>query len=150
MLMGTRFDYICDIVPDLLDDGTPREFMPQAEYSNPRHLCLHKYGAGPFCRFRIPVDKARAAGVYVVCVDDMVKYIGECEDLVKRFNQGYGTISPRNCFQGGRQTNCRINMLILGRHKSGSKIRLYFHETRDRFALEERLIRGVRPRWNIG
>ena len=29
-----------------------------------------------------------------------------------RYNNGYGRISPRNCFQGGQSTNCRVNNLI--------------------------------------
>jgi hypothetical protein len=38
-------------------------------------------------------------------VDESKEYVGECRDLVKRFNSGYGQISPRNCFVGGRRTN---------------------------------------------
>lgn len=45
-------------------------------------------------------------------VDHDPVYVGECECLVKRVNQGYGRIGPRNCFMGGRTTNVRINRLV--------------------------------------
>lgn len=79
-----------------------------------------------------------------------VIYIGECQNLSKRFNDGgYGTIHPRNCFKGGQSTNCRINALILGVAKQGCKIDLWFHASSDRYDVERRPILQLRPRWNV-
>jgi hypothetical protein len=50
--------------------------------------------------------------VYLISVGERAIYVGECRHLAQRFNMGYGTIQPRNCYERGQQTNCRINMLI--------------------------------------
>jgi len=75
-------------------------------------------------------------------------YIGKTEDLGRRFNQGYGNISPRNCYEGGQQTNCRINNFILNSLKENRKITLYFYETADLDNLEPQLIKELKPEWN--
>lgn len=38
----------------------------------------------------------------------MKSYIGETDNLEKQFRQGYGNISPRNCFKGGQSTNYKM------------------------------------------
>lgn len=119
--------------------------MPQSRYVNTRNLPLHKYGAGPFCKFSVPPNAYGKTGVYAVLFDGVAKYVGECEDLGRRFNMGYGNISPRNCFEGGQQTNCRINHHVLMEGKKGSSAELFFHETEDRFRLESTLIRKLNP-----
>ena len=108
---------------------------------------LHKYGDGSFCKFKIPNDYQKA-GVYILNVDESPKYVGECQNLSTRFNSGYGNISPRNCYTGGQQTNCRINKLILDMIKKGNHIKLFFQETNDRFLLEDMLIEKLHPEWN--
>jgi hypothetical protein len=65
-----------------------------------------------------------------------------------RYNNGYGRISPRNCFQGGQSANCRVNNLILDAAKNGHRIELWFTKSSDRKTLEERLIARIRPHWN--
>ena len=87
-------------------------------------------------------------GVYVIKVEDLIKYVGECENLSGRFNTGYGNISPRNCFVGGQSTNCKINNYILNENQKGRKIHLYFVETEDRFSVERELIKKHKPGWN--
>jgi hypothetical protein len=90
------------------------------------------------------------AGVYAVTVDDGIVYVGECQNLSERFNaRGYGTISPRNCFEDGQPTNCRINALILQGAKQGSRIELWFHQTTERKPVEAEIISRLRPPWNI-
>jgi hypothetical protein len=61
---------------------------------------------------------------------------------------GYGVISPRKCYRAGQSTNCRINNLILGAFKSGDKVKLFFHETNNRFEVEDDLIERLDPEWN--
>ena len=108
---------------------------------------LNRYGAGPFCRFRIPRD-IRVAGVYVISRNETVLYVGECEHLSQRFNMGYGQISPRNCFKGGQETNCRINALVLNECLAGHTLSLHFHPCDDYKRLEARLRQEIRPEWN--
>jgi hypothetical protein len=87
------------------------EVNPQSRYANTKQLGLNKYGAGPFCKFAISSTYAEC-GVYAITVNAQVMYIGECVNLSSRYNAGYGQISPRNCYSGGQETNCRINNLI--------------------------------------
>ena len=61
---------------------------------------------------------------------------------------GYGNISPRNCFEGGQSTNCRINSDILSLFKLKKSIQLYFLETKNRFKIEHELIINQSPVWN--
>ncbi|SHK57965.1 GIY-YIG nuclease family protein [Alicyclobacillus tolerans] len=141
-----RFDHIRDIVPDKVD-GKVRTFFPQQAYENRENLPLHQYGTGPFCRFTIP--RLSVEGVYLIRVNGAVKYVGECENLGHRFNMGYGNISPRNCFVGGQPTNCRINHHIYMAANESADIKLYFHETKDRFEVERTLIETLNSEWNI-
>ena len=108
---------------------------------------LHKHGHGTFCKFRISVPKG-LAGVYALVVDGSVRYIGECEDLGKRFNMGYGNISPRNCYEGGQRTNCKINRRVLDVSKAGGRVDLYFHPTPLRQTVEKQLVASCPPPWN--
>jgi len=140
------FEYVCDIVPDQVD-GKVKAFFPQHEYEDNEALTLHQCGAGPFCHFTIP--KVNAEGVYVIQVSDQIEYVGECENLSNRFNMGYGNISPRNCYVGGQATNCRLNHHIYEMALVSIQIKLYFHETHDRFEIERELIEKLNPAWNI-
>ena len=141
------FDYICEIIPEKDDAGFIKEHLPQDRYRKKDVYDLHKYGSGAFCKFKIP-NKFVESGVYAICIDDELLYIGECEVLSKRFCTGYGNISPKNCYLGGQQTNCRINKLIYEQAKNGKKILLYFHETEKRKAIEKELIEKYNPVWN--
>jgi hypothetical protein len=109
---------------------------------------LNVHGAGPFCRFAIPAQ-VRRKGVYVITVEENVVYVGECLDLASRFNTGYGTIQPKNCYERGQSTNCKVNNLVLKEVKSGRYPSLWFTErTGDRKLVEARLLRALRPPWN--
>jgi hypothetical protein len=103
-----EFAQVCDIEPLRENDGSVRALKPQSRYKNNNALPLNKYGKGPFCKFTIPKGY-KVSGVYAIVVNQELKYIGECVNLSSRFNVGYGNISPRNCFKGGQETNCRIN-----------------------------------------
>lgn len=142
------FNRIASLEPDKGIDGKIKEYLPQSRYKNAGGLQLHKYGRGPFCRFRIANDQ-NEAGVYIFAIDGTIKYAGECLDLSRRINTGYGNISPRNCFEGGQSTNCRLNNLVLQKIKEGNIINLYFYATGNRKKVEADLLRKYQPVWNL-
>lgn len=143
-----NFEFVCDILPETNDEGRIVELYPQDNYKQKDIVKLHKYGNGPFCKFKIPNYWAGKHGVYAILLDEHIEYIGECEDLSARYNAGYGNISPRNCYIGGQSTNCKVNHNILCEVKSGKSVKLFFHETSDRFAVEDLLIEKLNPLWN--
>jgi hypothetical protein len=142
-----QFNFVCNITPELDIYNNPKKFFPQERYDNKKNLKLNNYGKGPFCKFSID-KKYSKTGVYVILVNDLIEYVGECDNLFKRFGMGYGNISPRNCFEGGQLTNCRINSKISSLLNSNHKIHLYFFETNQRFKIEHELIIRNNPSWN--
>jgi len=148
ILNGIHFQPVCEIKLACDSSGKILTDRPQGRYAKASSSRLHRYGSGEFCRFRIPTGW-NSPGVYAIVVDSHLKYVGECEDLSFRFNAGYGQISPKNCYVGGRQTNCRINKLILEAAQTAVVIRLYFHPTSDHKALESTILnRSETPPWN--
>ena len=143
------FTHVCKICPQIDSEQNIIEFLPQENYKNQNNLKLHKHGSGPFCKFSIDKKYSKKSGVYIITVNDSIRYVGECDDFLKRYGMGYGTISPRNCFEGGQSTNCRINSAILNSIKSNCIVRLYFLETNDRFLVEHNLITKLNPSWNM-
>lgn len=145
---GVRFYFVATLDPDRGPDGSLIQYMPQAAYRNERRLPLNPHGQGPFCRFRIPGD-LHHEGVYALTVAGQVKYIGECEDLSRRFGPtGYGSIQPRNCFVGGQSTNCKLNHNVLEAASQGRAVELRFCRTDDRRRLESAVLAQLRPEWN--
>jgi hypothetical protein len=142
------FNNVGEIKPELNSTRQIMEFFPQDRYENIKKLRLNKYGKGPFCKFSIDKKYSKQSGVYVISINDVIQYVGECDDFFKRFGMGYGNISPRNCFEGGQLTNCRINSLILNSLKSHNPVHLYFLETLERFKIEHELILSLNPPWN--
>lgn len=137
------FNHVCKIDIARNIDGTIKEFHPEKKYENKYEF--NKYGMGPFCRFSIPVKWAGAMGVYAVVFDNELVYIGQCVDLAKRYNQGYGQIQPRNCFIGGQSTNCKINKLILNAIQNKVEVNLFFNETNRYDQVESELIDIYNP-----
>lgn len=142
-----KLEYVCDITPAQNTDGTITEFMPQDRYENVNAIPLNNYGVGPYCKFKIPNNR-NYSGVYAILVDGGIRYIGECQSLSSRYNMGYGNISPRNCFVGGQETNCRINNLIFNVAKNGAIVSLWFLQTDDYKEIEQELRRTQMPKWN--
>lgn len=143
---GVRFELICQIGP-MRKGKHIVEDQPHVRYANTRGLPLHQWGDGPFCRFQIPAGRPEP-GVYVITVGSDAVYVGETENLTVRFNNGYGSISPRSCFKGGQSTNCRINSFVLRDKSQGRTIELWFAKSDDRKELEALLIRELSPPWN--
>lgn len=142
-----KFEKICIISPECGSNGLGKEFIPQGRYRNDKGLPLNKYGSGPFCKFKIP-NNFNKSGVYAIVVEGVVKYIGECLNLSSRFNMGYGNISPRNCFVGGQETNCRINSLIYNHARQGKNIALWFFHTENYKSIEHELRESQELEWN--
>lgn len=112
---------------------------------------LNTYGDQAFCRFQLTDRSVRnLRGLYCFTLDDTVKYIGRTIDsFAKRINQGYGSISPRNCYRDGRRTNCHLNALTSG---VTEQVQLYLHPMVDEaliVATERALIGAYKPEWNV-
>jgi hypothetical protein len=142
-----EFEYVCDIEPVRATDGTLGQHMPQGRYKNARNLPLNRYGIGPFCKLGIP-NRFQVGGVYVLTVDEELRFVGECANLSARFNVGYGNISPKNCFKGGQQTICRSNNLLYAAVSAGQRISLWFFRTADYKSVEAAMRRTLNPTWN--
>lgn len=83
-------------------------------------LFLNKYGDAEYCKFKIN-DKEiwKLKGIYFYVLNNEIVYTGRCCDsFYKRINNGYGRISPKNCYKDGQQTNCHINSLVNKYHKN--------------------------------
>ncbi len=145
----TEFQFVCNLEPEVGPDGTAVSLMPQPHYKNANNLLLNTYGAGPFCKFRIP-RQFTTSGVYALVIGGSIKYIGECVNLSSRYNSGYGNISPRNCFKGGQETNCRLNNRIYKEVHLGRQVELWFHATREHKKLEKCLLAASDYEWNCG
>lgn len=143
-----RFDYVSEIKPERSDNGIIEALTPQQDYREANSSFVHRYGWGPFCRFSIPTQWTGKSGVYVLYSCNEIMYVGETQDLGTRFNQGYGTISPRNCFDGGQETNCRINILIRNESIAGNSVSLFYRDTENREKLESDLVEYINPPWN--
>lgn len=145
-LLDYSFEFVGYISPVLDNENKISEYYPQGDYTNEKGLSLNKFGAGAFCNFSIDTKWSGFSGVYAFYVDEELVYIGQCSDLVKRMNAGYGNISPRNCYEGGQSTNCKINRMVLNSAKSGKVIRLFFLKTQ---SIEGELIKHYNPKHNV-
>lgn len=112
---------------------------------------LNSYGDEAYSRFFIlGADWLHRNGLYCYLLGEAVVYIGQSRDSFgKRINQGYGNISPKNCYLDGQATNCHINSLVT-LHRA--ELKLFLSEVRDLSViggLEKRLIQNCQPAWNI-
>jgi hypothetical protein len=144
---GYTFSLVCSLAPKVDEGGQVCQFVPQARYEKAATIPLHMHGKGPFCHFTIPHGWSMP-GVYVIARGVQSMYVGKCENLSARFNAGYGHISPKNCFQGGQPTNCKINARVLQEARAGNTLQLWFLPTTKRDWVESRLIQQLQPSWN--
>lgn len=142
------FEHVSRIEPERDSSGAVRDFTPHVRFQRRKALKLLNGGEGPFCKFSISRQWLGKPGVYVFLVDSAATYVGECECLVKRMNQGYGNIAPRNCFVGGQQTNVRINRLIRDAALEGRNVELVFCGSNSRTRIESEMIKTLTPPWN--
>ncbi len=141
-----QFAFGGTLAPKLDGEGAVLVHAPQSRYAKSESVRLNNYGAGPFCEFRLR-GLPRSSGVYVYMVAGEPVYVGQAADLDARF-YAYGHISPKNCYRGGRETNCRMNTLIYNTYAEGGTIDVYLHVTEDYATLEASMISDLRPRWN--
>ncbi|MBE7519574.1 MAG: hypothetical protein HS107_10070 [Thermoflexaceae bacterium] len=129
-------------------DGRPVVEDPGTGFANAESTQRPPYGFGPFCRFKVPSAPA-SAGVYAFVVDEVLVYAGISANRRHRLNQEYGRISPRNCFEGGPRTTCRVNSLLCRAAMAGIWITLLLKQTPGPRELERVLITSLRPAWNL-
>ena len=115
---------------------------------------LNSYGKGPFCKFTVNANGSVLSnkGCYVFLVDNIVKYVGKTTDsFVARINNGYGNISPRNCYEGGQSTNCKVNSNINKALQNNKVVKIGFlvlNNDSEISRTEEELIAAIKPEWN--
>jgi len=144
---GAEFSFVGAIEPERDANGEIVSYFPNQK-QNQVELGYHRFGRGPFCRFRIPKG-IELPGVYVIMQLDKTVYIGKTINLHRRFNSEYGQISPRNCFKGGPSTTCRINNLIYRSMREEQRLELWFSLTLHYSKLEEALLSQIDTEWNI-
>jgi hypothetical protein len=111
---------------------------------------LNKHGDLEYCRFRIAeCPQLESNRLYIYVIEDRVQYIGRCRDSFrKRLNNGYGSISPKNCYIDGQSTNCHLNALVAA-HRGEVALFACPIESDDMIvSLEGRLITQEQPPWN--
>ena len=141
------FTYIETISP-IVKNGIIKYPAPHVRYKNIKNLPLNEYGLKEFCKFKLQNAK-EVCGVYAWVINDEVVYIGEAANFKKRFNSGYGNISPKNCFADGQITNCKMNNVVYETYKDGQQIDIYFFETKDYKAIEKELLISIDTRYNV-
>lgn len=100
-----------------------------------------------YCKFK-GINVSPVSGVYAIFLKESSKpiYIGRASNLKTRWSKkDYGSISPRNCFIGGRTTNCKVNNYILVNHE---QLIIKYYETADYVSKERELIRQYQPELN--
>ncbi|MDR0706002.1 MAG: hypothetical protein LBF88_13600 [Planctomycetaceae bacterium] len=112
---------------------------------------LNKYGDKHYSKFSISDPKLLdKKGLYLYCVNEEVKYIGKSTDTFEnRINNGYGNISPKNCYKDGRSTNCRINSLVTANKDNIKLYLLPLDDDKEINETEKCLILHYKPEWNI-
>ncbi|MCE5193733.1 hypothetical protein LLF88_07380 [bacterium] len=154
-LSGRRYTKLSEEIrchyPGSLDDRLGR-FLQRLKMGNDSLYLrfLNQDGDSTFCDFSIErTDLTKRKGVYYFAIADEVKYVGKThESFVWRINQGYGHISPKNCYLDGQSTNCHVNPRVA---KSRTIVSLFVcpidsDSGIDR--LERDLIDLYQPEWN--
>lgn len=144
-ICGYEFHFIQQLIPEC-ENGKVKEYYPETQYENTFQKRLLPEGKGPFCRFSVHVQPL--CGVYAWVVDREVIYIGETANLQLRFNNGYGMISPCNCYIGGQSTNCKMNKIVLECYKNKTPVCLYFYQTDNHKQMEWDLLHRITTRYN--
>lgn len=112
---------------------------------------LNEHGDKEFCDFSVDsTPLSRSKGIYSFVIGEDIMYFGRSHDpFERRVNQGYGHISPKNCFRDGQSTNCHINSLMARNIGSVSFHVLPLDKDLEIDRLEKLLINYYRPKWNV-
>lgn len=138
---GYPFRFLQEIRP-VMENRSVKEFIPDLKPGRR----LNPYGNPPFCQF--VVNMPSSPGVYLWIVGDEIIYIGEAQNLQKRFYD-YGHIYAANCYASGRNTNCKMNKVVLEHAMIGQYVKLYFNETEDYKKVELELLRQINTKYNV-
>jgi hypothetical protein len=135
---GFQFEFVATIDPERDLGGAVREF-------NPRDQSGRALSDAPFCRFDFPTN-LRVSGVYAITLNDRIAYVGETNDLSRRFGEYGDIVVPK---PGNPQaTNRRVNHGILDAARRGDVVQVWFHETTNRDTVEATLILSLDLLWN--
>jgi len=112
---------------------------------------LNEHGDKVFCGFSIEKTvPSKTKGIYCFTTGEGIKYAGRSHDpFERRLNQGYGHISPKNCYLDGQSTNCHVNSLIAEVHDVVSFYVCSIDDDSEIDRLERLLIKSYEPEWNI-
>lgn len=155
-LTGKKYERLSrethDNYPDSLNDKLG-EFLYNLKINGDKFYLhfLNKYGDNVFCKFSITKTiPIMAKGVYCFTIGKSIKYIGRSHDTFeRRINQGYGRISPKNCYLDGQSTNCRVNSRIAKNYSSISFYVCLLDNDLEIDQLEILLRKLYKPEWNI-
>lgn len=148
-LCGYSFAFIQELEPEKDASGNIKVFDPKVKYSRKDTVPLNSHGSGPFCKFSIHSDLfGGVCGVYALFDSKSLLYVGMTRNFAQRFDQGYGIISPKNCYVGGQSTNCKINTMVLDKYLTNEHVYLFFHKTSDYRHVEAELIQTLSPPYN--
>jgi len=142
---GRCFEFLGSL--KLARDSADR--LIERTFQLPPGVKMNRYAAGPFCSFELP-EASPLSGVYALTVNNSVEYIGETENLERRFGPtGYGRIVGRNLHVDGQSTNCKVNSLVLQVYQAGESVGVWFSPAAsERKAIESRLVAALAPPWN--
>jgi len=148
---GFSFRPACEIAVRRRTDGEIETDTPHLRSPLRKGGRLLKGGEGPFCKFNCP-SGLKDAGVYLICCDDHVCYVGQSgTGLSQRFGSpGYGSIQPRNCYQGGQSTNIWINANVLQASIANREISVWFLPSQGLDEVEKAIKSRFSPPWNRG
>ncbi len=146
VVLNYEFRFIQTLQPKCDTEGRVIKYRPQERFLNPKNLPLSIHGKGEFCKFTIKAEEK--PGVYLWLIDGKIIYIGETFNFKRRFNMGYGLISPRKCYKNGQSTNCKMNKVVLESYEQEKSISLYFLETPDYKAIERELLATYKTKYN--
>lgn len=147
--LSLKFNKFCTIELIVNSENGTIYYRPQLQYNNVKHYpYLENVDDNTkFCKFKPNLPDV--SGLYIWVVNDEIVYIGEAVSLKDRFNNGYGQISPRNCFKGGQSTNIRMNMYALSEYEKNNHIDIYICESTNHVALETELLKRINTKCNI-
>lgn len=134
---------------DMLDEPIGRSLLRLKTSGDPFYLrFLNTHGDKTYCRFSIDGFREEK-GVYAWFAGQQLRYIGRSLDsFSKRVNQGYGIISPKNCFLDGQSTNCHLNSLIASSVQDISLFVCPIESDQEICEVERDLILQYQPQWN--
>lgn len=145
--LNIQFVKFCTLT--LLSDKTGSIcIQPQKRYNNIKHYAYldNVDDDTVFCKFK--PDLPCVKGVYLWVVNDEIIYIGESVNIKSRFNDGYGNISPRNCYVGGQSTNVRMNKVALLYNRDKNPIDIYYCITDEHKKFEILLLNKINTKYN--